>query len=45
MKWIKDKTYFFCKSNILKLEKRRLENTYEKELKNKIIFFDIKIYA
>lgn len=36
MKWIKDKTYFFCKYNTLKLEKRRLENTYEKELKNKM---------
>lgn len=36
MKWIKDKTYFFCKYNTLKLNKRMLENTYTKELKNKM---------
>lgn len=36
MKWIKDKTYYFLKYNTLKLEKRRLENTYTKEFKNKM---------
>lgn len=36
MKWIKDKTYFFCKYNTSKLEKIRLEKAYIKELKNKM---------
>lgn len=36
MIWIKDKTYYYLKYNTLKLNKRRLENTYEKELKNKM---------
>ena len=33
MKWIIDKTYYFCKYNTLKLNKRILENSYIKELK------------
>lgn len=36
MKWLKDKTYFLCKYNTLKLNKRILENTYIKELKTKM---------
>ena len=36
MKWIIDKTYYFCKYNTLKLNKRILENSYTKELKNKM---------
>lgn len=36
MNWIKDKTYYYLKYNTLKLSKRRLENTYTKELKNKM---------
>lgn len=36
MNWFKDKTYFLCKYNTLKLNKRMLENTYTKELKNKM---------
>ena len=36
MNWLKDKTYFLCKCNTLKLNKRMLENTYTKELKNKM---------
>ena len=36
MNWIKDKTFYFLKYNTLKLSKRRLENTYTKELKNKM---------
>lgn len=36
MNWLKDKTYFLCKYNTLKLNKRILENTYIKELKTKM---------
>lgn len=36
MNWLKDKTYYFLKYNTLKLNKRILENTYTKELKNKM---------
>lgn len=36
MIWLKDKTYYFLKYNTLKLNKRILENTYTKELKNKM---------
>ena len=36
MKWIIDKTYYFCKYNTLKLNKRILENSYIKELKEKM---------
>ena len=36
MKWIIDKTYYFCKYNKTKLNKRILENSYTKELKNKM---------
>lgn len=36
MNWFKDKTYFLCKYNTLKLNKRMLENTYIKELKTKM---------
>ena len=36
MKWIIDKTYYFCKYNTLKLKKRIIENSYIKELKEKM---------
>ena len=36
MKWIIDKTYYFFKYNTLKLNKRILENSYIKELKEKM---------
>ena len=36
MKWIIDKTYYFCKYNKTKLNKRILENSYIKELKEKM---------
>ena len=36
MKWIIDKTYYFCKYNKTKLNKRTLENSYIKELKEKM---------
>ena len=36
MKWIIDKTYYLYKYNTLKLNKRILENSYIKELKEKM---------
>ena len=36
MKWIIDKTYYFCKYNKTKLNKRILENSYIKELNEKM---------